>query len=248
MKFTKKKWIYGVSGGSRRKPYFPPIVPWISTDLREQLTDMLTRAMLWRENDIEVRIARLRGTIADYEATPELTMVQQRAMRRTQQELDTLVQEHEQRTRILEGKMRTEAANFCLLRGIREIHTEPYHEFLGENVAEAIVFVTAPIKIGGTVLGTYDIYLDPRQDIPRKAFDLVRRDYSRLRGIHPHFTSAPCYGTFGPTLQNMLKKGSFVSVMGAYLNYLATYNGGSPLTRLSNFRSGRMHENLQPLA
>jgi hypothetical protein len=177
-----------------------------------------------------------------------LTIVQQRALRRTQEELDALLEERDQRARFLEGKMRSEAANFCLLRGVRYIDVESHHKFLDDNQADAIVFTTAPIKIGSTVLGTYDIYLDPSQTVPRTAFDLVRRDYTRERGIHPHFTGGPCYGTFGPTLQNMLRKGSFVSVMGAYLNYLATYNGGSPLSRINNFKPGRIHENLQPLA
>jgi hypothetical protein len=248
MKFSKKKWIYGVSGRTK-KPHFPPVVPWITPELREQLATVMARGMLWRAQSSTREVEEYDSQIRTYMGMGELTMVQQRALRRLQVERDALIEELDLRARTLKDKMQAEAANFCLLRGIKEIHTEPYHQFLDENAGEAIVFVTAPIKIGGTVLGTYDIYLDPRQDIPRKAFDLVRRDYARVRGVHPHFTShGPCYGTFGPMLQNMLKKGSFVSVMGAYLNYLATYNGGSPLTRLTNFRHGRMYENLQPLA
>jgi hypothetical protein len=248
MKFSKKKWIYGVSGRTKN-PYFPPIVPWISTELREQLATVMTRGILRRSQSDTQQVEEYDSQIRRYTGMDELTIVQQRALRRLVTERDALIEELDHRAGTLKDKMQAEAANFCLLRGVREIYVEPYHEYLDKNAGESIVFVTAPIKIGGTVLGTYDIYLDPRWDIPRRAFDLVRRDYSRVRGVHPHFTSGgPCYGSFGPTLQGMLRIGSFVSVMGAYLNYLATYNGGSPLARLNNFRKGKMYENLQPLA
>jgi hypothetical protein len=247
MKITKRKWIYGVSGRTK-KPYFPPVVPWISTDLRDELAGIMTRGLMRRSQSSIREVEEYDKQIHRYTSMDELTIVQQRALRRLMAERDALIEELDQRSSTLNAKMQAEAANFCLLRGVREIRTEPYHEFLDENAGEAIVFVTAPIKIGATILGTYDIYLRPYSVIPRTAFDLVRRDYRRVRGIHPHFTNGPCYGSFGPTLQGMLRMGSFVSVMGAYLNYLATYNGGSPLTRLNNFRQGRMYENLQPMA
>jgi hypothetical protein len=132
---------------------------------------------------------------------------------------------------------RAEALNLSLIKGVRQV------EVIG---GRRLLIVTAPIKIGKALLGTYDIIIDPRQKVPADAIDLVRRDRQCEHGPHPHWNSHPCFGTWGPMLNNMLKRKNWSAVIGAMLNYLSRYYGQSPLIRLEQFYPGGYHENLTP--
>jgi hypothetical protein len=242
---NKKTWIMGKSASG--KPSFPPVVPWITPQLKDQLVEMLVRGMQQRNSGTDRELQDIEHEMAGLQRLPALSAVGMRQLRRLEKRRTELLGATSKTVKNLQQKMEAEVANFCLLRGVRSVSTEDEHKFLSGNWAPAVVFTTAPIKINGVVLGTYDIYLDPTQGVPYNAFDLKRRDRKFPRGYHPHFTSRPCYGSFGPILQRMLGAGMFASAAGTYLKFLATYNGSSPLLSLSTFRSSS-YANYDPLA
>jgi hypothetical protein len=245
IKANKKKWIMGKSANG--KPSFPPVVPWIKPQLKEQLVEVLVRGMQQRNSGTDRELQNIEHEIAGLQRLPVLSPVGMRQLRRLEKRRAELLGATGKTVKNLQQKMETEVANFSLLRGVRNVSIEDEHKFLNDNWAPAVVFTTAPIKISGVVLGTYDIYLNPAQGVPYNAFDLKRRDHKFPRGYHPHFTSRPCYGSFGPILQRMLGAGMFASAAGTFLKFLATYNGSSPLLSLSTFRS-TSYANYDPLA
>jgi hypothetical protein len=243
---NKATWIFGVSAGSKQKPYFPPVVPRFETPLPD-IVESLVEAMKDRAKKSQPKIQRITAELRAVQAYQNQDFMTKRQERQLKEELDGLLAIQQKTSSTLIERVRKDALNFSLLKGCRSIHVDGYHTFPGDREAEAIVFTTSPIKIGTVILGTYDVYLDPRETVPGMAFDLIRRDHKWTRGYHPHFTGHPCYGTFGPVLQKMLTNASFVVAIGAYFNYLAVYDARSPLMSIGNFKRGT-YKNENPLA
>ena len=245
VKTNRKTWIYGVGSRSKKPPRYPPVVPWITPALRDNLIELIMERIKPEDG-----LGRVEADIAQLESLPTLSTVQRRRLMLLRREHDTL----KARTpKGLLARVTGDVANFSLLRGVRAVRIEPHHNTDQNNhrlpAVEHIVLETCPITINGARLGTYDVFLDPRYELPRAAFDLVRRDYAYESGVHPHWsTGGPCFGTFGPMLQQVLKKHDVAAALGMFMRYLATYNGGSPLIGLYSFKTGGFYENHHPLA
>jgi hypothetical protein len=218
---NRKTWIYGVRG-TKAKIRYPPVVPWIDNPTREAIIELF----------IEV-------SDADHsmEGKEILSPVEDRQLHQYRKQMEALQLKLDgSREQLLEGA-RAEALNLSLIKGVRQV------EVIG---GRRLLIVTAPIKIGKALLGTYDIIIDPRQKVPADAIDLIRRDRQCEHGPHPHWNARPCFGTWGPMLSQMLARKNWSAVIGAMLNYLSRYYGQSPLIRLEQFYPGGYHENLTP--
>ena len=240
MKPNKKTWIYGRGARAKRSPHFPPVVPWISPELRDELADLIVAGVTHRRDDTASEIGHIEEQIAALAGQPVLTAVERRRLHQLRKRRDQM----ETRSQLagIRDKALRDVLNFSLIRGIRSVRIEVH----GEN--PHIVFNTSPITINGTILGTYDVYFDPREETPANAFDLQRRDRQFVTGVHPHWSGGgPCLGTFGPMLHQVLKKHDISAAVGMFMNYLAIYDGYSPLITLRSFRRGS-YANQHPLA
>jgi hypothetical protein len=234
---NRKTWIYGVQG-TKAQIRYPPVVPWIDNATRDaiiqlflEVSDADQSATLGELNGLKQRIAQLEGKDI-------LSAVEHRQLYQYRKELVAL-QENEPREQLLQDA-RAEALNLSLIKGVRRI------QVIGQPWERRLLVVTAPIKIGRALLGSYDILIDPRERIPADAIHLVRRDRKWAHGAHPHWSTDPCFGTWGPMLNRMLTRKNWSAVVGAMLNYLSRYYGKSPLIRLEEFYPGGFYENATP--
>jgi hypothetical protein len=233
---SRKTWIYGVRG-TKAKIRYPPVVPWIDNTTRDAIIELFIEVSDADHSATRNQIADLEQRIAQLEGKDILTPVEHRQLHQHRKQMETLQEKLDNSREQMLEDARAEALNLSLIKGVRQV------EVIG---GRRLLIVTAPIKIGKALLGTYDIIIDPRQKVPADAIDLVRRDRQCEHGPHPHWNSHPCFGTWGPMLNNMLKRKNWSAVIGAMLNYLSRYYGQSPLIRLEQFYPGGSHENLTP--
>jgi hypothetical protein len=233
---NRKTWIYGVRG-TKAQIRYPPVVPWIDNPTRDAIIQLFLEvsnsdlsSMMNEIGDFEWRIAQLEGRV--------LSPVEHRQLHQYRKEMTTLQDKLDRAREQHIPAARTETLNLSLIRGVREVKV----------VDKRLLFVTAPIKIGSALLGTYDVILNPHSTVPADAIDLVRRDRYSDHGPHPHWSSRPCFGTWGPMLSQMLRRKNWSSVVGAMLNYLSRYYGQSPLIHIEQFYPGGYYENLTPTA
>jgi hypothetical protein len=231
---SRKTWIYGVRG-TKREIRYPPVVPWIDDTTRDAIIQLFIEVSDADQSATESEVTGLEQLISQLEGHDILSPVEHRQLHQYRKQREAL-QEKLNKSRLL-ADARAEALNLCLIRGVRKV------EVIGER---RLLIVTAPIKIGKALLGTYDIILDPHERVPAEAIDLIRRDRHSDHGPHPHWSSHPCFGTWGPMLNNMLIRRNWSAVIGAMLNYLSRYYGQSPLIRLEQFYPGGYYENLSP--
>jgi hypothetical protein len=242
VKPSRKQWIYG-RRGTAKQIHFPPVVPHIPPALLDDIVDVYVQASRSSTANLESNRVAMQNVIRQLERKISLTPVERRRLHQQRKELEKIEATLRQGNAQLEQRARNEALNLCLRRGIREVSVIEDEE----TRRPKLVLVTAPVKIGKALLGTYDVYLDPSLTIPSKAFFLVRRDYTRRQGPHPHWFTYGCLGTWGPMLEKMLRHKSWMAAIGGFLNYLATYYGQSPLLNLSEFYPGGYYENKHPL-
>ena len=237
---NKKRWIYGVGAKSGRKPYYPPVIPVITPGLRDEIIEFLTTKALLRQDDQAQELQQLVDSIRLTEDRVEysglvLTTVQQRQLLFDKRRANELAEELNTARTKLETKVAREVANLALLRGVREIFFDN-RVMLDGNIHRVLAFHTAPIKINSVPLGTYNWYYTPAIKAANDAFDLWRRDGTHERGVHPHFSTRPCYGTFGPAMHKAHNQNRFQLLFGLYMQYLAIYDSGSPLISISRFK------------
>jgi hypothetical protein len=233
---NRKTWIYGVRG-TKAKIRYPPIVPWIDNTTRAAIVKLFIEVSDADHSATKDEIADLEQRIAHLEGKDILSSVEHRQLHQYRKQMEALQVKLDNSRGQLLADARAEALNLSLIKGVRQV------EVIG---GRRLLIVTAPIKIGKALLGTYDIIIDPRQKVPADAIDLVRRDRQCEHGPHPHWNSRPCFGTWGPMLSQMLERKNWSAVIGALLNYLSRYYGQSPLIRLEQFYPGGYYENRSP--
>jgi hypothetical protein len=236
---SHKTWIYGVRG-TNAKIRYPPVVPWIDTNTRNAIIELFIEVSDADHSAAMREIADLEQRIVQLEGKDILSPVEHRQLHQHRKQMETLQGKLDSsRDKLLEDA-RAEALNLSLIKGVRQVRVT------GQPWERKLLIVTAPIKIGKALLGTYDVIVDPRHTTPSAAIDLVRRDRQREHGPHPHWNSHPCFGTWGPMLSQMLKRKNWSAVVGALLNYLSRYYGQSPLIKLEQFYPGGYYENHSP--
>jgi hypothetical protein len=240
IKPNRKTWIYGVQG-TNAKIHYPPVVPWIKPATRDALIDLFLDVSDAELATTADEVANLESRIAQLEGRDSLTSVEQRQLLQYRKEVETLQQKLACSRERLLADARAEALNLSLIKGIRSV--EVIKDMYG---FKKLVVTTAPIKISKALLGTYDIFIDPRETTPSSAIDLIRRDRLQDHGPHPHWSNHPCFGTWGPMLHQMMQRKNWSAVVGAMLNYLARYYGKSPLIKLERFYPGGYYENATP--
>ena len=236
---NRKTWIYGVRG-TKAKIRYPPVVPWIDNTTRDAIIELFIEVSGADHSATKDEIADLEQRISQLEGQDVLSPVEHRQLHQHRKQMGTLQDKLDGSPEQLLEDARTEALNLSLIKGVRQV------TLIGEPWECRLLIVTAPIKIGKALLGTYDIILDPRERVPADAIDLIRRDQQCEHGPHPHWSSRPCFGTWGPMLSQMLKRKNWSAVVGAILNYLSRYYGKSPLIRLEQFYPGGYYENRSP--
>jgi hypothetical protein len=240
---SRKTWIWGRSASSTAKIHYPPVIPWVRPELRGQMIDLFIRAASQGTNGLEAERIDLESTLRDLEARSVLSAVERRKLHQAHKRLEQVQQELDTHSSKHMDRARAEAANFCLIRGIREAAV--IHD--AGRGRGYLRLITAPIKINRALLGTYDIWIDPLRSVPSSAIKVVRRDRIAREGPHPHWNGGPCFGTWGPVLQSFMKRGAWSALAGGLLNYLAIYDAGSPLIPLEDFYTGERYENKDPL-
>ena len=233
---NRKTWIYGV-GGTRARIHYPPVVPWIDNATRDAIIELFLKVSNADHSAAKREITAIEGCIAHLERQDILSPVDHRQLHQCRKQREALQEKLDASREQTLSAARAEALNLSLIKGVRQV------EVIGER---RLLIVTAPIKIGKALLGTYDVILDPRRQVPADAIDLVRRDRQCEHGPHPHWSSHPCFGTWGPMLNNMLKRKNWSAVVGAMLNYLSRYYAQSPLIGLEQFYPGGYYENATP--
>jgi len=232
---NRKTWIYGVRG-TKAKIRYPPVVPWIDNTTRDAIIELFVEVSDADHSATMCEVTGLEQHIAQMEGQDTLSPVEHRQLHQHRKQVEALQEKLDSSREQCLSAARGEALNLSLIRGVRSVEVRD----------GKLVITTSPIKIGKALLGTYDIILNPRRQVPADAIDLVRRDRQCEHGPHPHWSSHPCFGTWGPMLNNMLKRKNWSAVVGAMLNYLSRYYGQSPLIRLEQFYPGGYYENATP--
>ena len=232
---NRKTWIYGVKD-TNAKIRYPPVVPWIDNTTRDAIIDLFIQVSDADHSATIREVAGLEQRITQLEGQDILAPVEHRQLHQHRKQREALQEKLDGSREQLFEDARVETLNLSLIRGVRSVEVRD----------GKMIITTAPIKISKALLGTYDIILDPRRQVPAEAIDLVRRDRQCEHGPHPHWSSHPCFGTWGPMLNNMLKRKNWSAVVGAMLNYLSRYYGQSPLIRLEQFYPGGYYENPTP--
>lgn len=243
-KKNKEKWIFGKGARSSRQIHYPPVTPWITHELRDDIIELFMAGMTGQEDKIAGQLRDLTRQQAQLEALTFLSPVQKRQLAKVEKELNNLLarKQGESRQRNAAAK---EAMMLHLMRGIRGV--EVLSSCPGPLATPVLRLITSPIAINGVILGTYDVYFQPKGRTPKDALFLRRRDYLTGQGPHPHWSSYGCFGSYGPVFQNLLKRYQYGTLLGAFLQYLAIYDAGSPLIRLSEFNEGTW-KNEDPMA
>jgi len=243
-KKNKERWIFGRGARSDRPIHWPPVTPWIDYELRDRITHLFADAMRGEQTDLTAQMHSLRQQLAHLESRAFLSPVQRRQQEKIKKDIKQLEDRMPKEDKVLQDAKR-QAMMLHLMRGVREVRVETV---VPTRIAPpCIVLNTAPIVINGIVLGTYDVWFHPRGKVPKDAFFLRRRDHITEQGPHPHWNSYGCFGTYGPVFQSLLSKKQYGTLLGTFLQYLAVYDAGSPLIRLSEFEE-RAWRNEDPLA
>lgn len=243
-KKNKQKWIFGRGAQSDRDIHWPPVTPWITNELKDQIIDLFEEAMAGQRNQYTLKMQELQQQLTHLGSRTFLSPVQKRQLAKIQREIDDL-QSKQQGDNEHRRKAIREAMMLHLMRGVREVRVETV---VPTRIASpCIVLNTSPIAINGVVLGTYDVWFHPMGRVPTDAFFLRRRDNITEQGPHPHWNGYGCFGTYGPVFQRLLSQKQFGTLLGMFMQYLAIYDAGSPLIRLSEFEE-RSWQNENPLA
>jgi len=240
-KKTKQTWIVGKYISDRKDLHFPPVIPWIDNELRDRLIALFIDGLRSDLGEAGRRMQTLEREIEKIESLNFISPVQRRRLKKFKADLDELDKQVGSQRERLYQKARNEVLMLSLMRGLRAV------EIRQRANRPWVVFITAPVVIRRIPLGTYDVWLDPTQQLPKSAFFLRRRDYTYEQGPHPHWMGYGCFGTFGPTFQKMLKRHDYGMVIGAFLKYLAIYDPGSPLLQIKHFED-RSYRNEKLLA
>jgi hypothetical protein len=238
---NRRTWIYGRAAKGTSKIYYPPVVPWIRPALLDDMTELFLQAAMKGSGTLETERAGLLGTISDLESRAILSPVERRHLHKSKKRVAEIEAELTKSKDKFADKAQAEALNFCLLRGIRQVHVVERED------RGFLHMVTAPVKIDRALLGTYDIWIDPRRGTPGEAVKLIRRDKIRREGPHPHWDHGPCFGTWGPLFLQFMRRKSWSALAGGMLNYLAIYDKDSPLILIDDFYTGAKYENQKPL-
>jgi len=240
-KKNKEKWIFGRGARSDREIHWPPVTPWISNELRDDIIALFEAAMRGGQDATSEQKRALQRQRANLEDRAFLSPVQRRQLEKVKRELAALEAEHPH----IHQDARRQAMMLHLMRGVREVRVET---LVPTRIASpCMVLNTAPIAINGVVLGTYDVWFHPMGRVPTDAFFLRRRDHITEQGPHPHWNGYGCFGTYGPVFQSLLGKKQYGTLLGTFMQYLAVYDAGSPLIRLDEFEE-RAWQNENPLA
>ena len=226
IKPNRRTWIIGTAGGGKVK--LPPVVPMMTAQTRDELIALfaLHLAQTPDTSELESRVAVLKQR-------PFLSPVEMRQLTHFQGQLDAKRAEIEKAQREIEPKARSYALNLCLARGITSVRA----------AGRCLGFTTAPIAIKGIILGCYDVLIDLAGSVPAYTIRIRQHGHRADTGAHPHWNANPCFGNAGPTLERLLKAKRWPEVVGVLLTYLGTYNGSSPLIRISEFNQHGMHYN-----
>ena len=241
-KKNKQKWIFGRGAQSDRDIHWPPVVPWINNQLHDEIVELFMDAIVGERSQFIIKIQELEQQKARLESNTFLSPVQRRQLEKIKREL---LRSQEADTSVQRKEAERQAKMLDLMRGVREVRVETV---VPTRIASpCIVLNTSPIAINGVVLGTYDVWFHPMGKVPSDALFLRRRDNITEQGPHPHWNGYGCFGTYGPVFQRLLSQKQFGTLLGMFMQYLAIYDAGSPLIRLSEFEE-RAWQNENPLA
>ena len=225
IKPNRRTWIIGTAGGGQVK--LPPVVPMMTAQIRDDLIALFAThlAQVPDTSSLESQIANLK--------LPFLSVVEMRRLKHLEGQLATKRAEIEKAQREIEPKARSYALNLCLARGVTSVRA----------AGRCLGFTTAPIAINRTILGCYDVLIDLAGSVPAYTIRVRRHWHRADTGVHPHWNANPCFGNAGPVLERLLRVKRWPEAVGVLLTYLGTYNGSSPLIRISEFNQHGMHYN-----